>query len=155
MRKIYVLAACFLMLVSGPVLGKGDNHDGFGLGILLGEHQGLSGKLWSGTDTAFDFGMAWSTSGTDEIAVHADYVLHEFDMIEVDKGALPFYYGIGVAYLGHDRHDDHVGARMPVGLDYLFADSAFDVFLEIVPVMYLSPDTEFELEIGIGGRFFF
>ena len=155
MKKNHILAVCFLTLVSFGNAAAGSNSSGFGLGIMLGEPSGLSGKLWSGEKTAFDFGLAWSTSKNTGVAVHADYIWHNVDMINVDKGALPFYYGIGVRYRSRDDNDDNIGVRIPLGLDYLFAQSAFDVFFEIVPILDLAPDTDFEINVAIGGRYFF
>lgn len=155
MKKIIILAICFLMSVSFGTATAGSNSSGFGLGIMLGEPSGLSGKLWSGEKNAFDFGLAWSTSKNSGMAFHADYVWHKIDMVNVEKGALPFYYGIGVRYRDRDNSDGNIGVRVPFGLDYLFAQSAFDVFFEIVPILDLSPDTDFDINVAIGGRYFF
>jgi hypothetical protein len=155
MKKYTILAVCFLMSVSFGTATAGSNSSGFGLGIMLGEPSGLSGKLWSGGNNAFDFGLAWSTGKNSGMAFHADYVWHKMDMINVDEGALPFYYGVGVRYRDRDNSDDNIGIRVPFGLDYLFAQSAFDVFLEIVPILDLSPDTDFDINVAIGGRYFF
>ena len=40
-------------------------------------------------------------------------------------------------------------------LNYIFETSPFDVFLEVVPVLDLAPDTEFDFNAAIGARFFF
>ena len=155
MKKCLILTVCLLMSVSFGTATAGSNSSGFGMGIMLGEPSGLSGKLWSGEKTAFDFGLAWSTGNNSGMALHADYVWHKMDMINVDKGALPFYYGIGVRYRNRDNSDDNIGIRVPFGLDYLFAQSAFDVFFEIVPVLDLAPDTDFDINVALGGRYFF
>lgn len=155
MKKTLILAVGLLMCVSFSTATAGSNNSGFGLGIMLGEPSGLSGKLWTGGVTAFDFGLAWSTGNNSGMALHADYLLHKMDMINVDKGALPFYYGIGFRYRDRDNSDDNFGIRVPLGLDYLFAQSAFDVFFEVVPILDLSPDTDFKFNVAIGGRYFF
>jgi len=155
MKKSLVLVVLCLVLISFGTATAGSNGSGFGLGIMLGEPSGLSGKLWSGQNNAFDFGLAWSTGNNSGVALHADYVWHKFDLINVDKGALPFYYGIGLRYRDRDNTDGNIGVRAPLGLDYLFAQSAFDVFLEIVPILDLTPDSDFRLNAAIGGRYFF
>ena len=155
MKRNIILTVCFLMFTSFGTASAGSNSSGFGLGIMLGEPSGLSGKLWSGSENAFDFGLAWSTSNNSGAAFHADYIWHKFDMINVDQGALPFYYGIGVRYRGRDNTDDNIGVRVPFGLEYLFSQSAFDVFLEVVPILDLTPDTDFAINAAIGGRYFF
>ena len=155
MKKVLILTVALLMSVSFGTATAGSNSSGFGMGIMLGEPSGLSGKLWSGGINAFDFGLAWSTSKNSGVAFHADYVWHKMDMITVDKGALPFYYGIGVRYRNRDNSDDNIGVRVPFGLDYLFTQSAFDVFFEVVPILDLAPDTDFDINVAIGGRYFF
>ena len=155
MKKGLILTVALLMSISFGTATAGSNSSGFGMGIMLGEPSGLSGKLWSGGNNAFDFGLAWSTSKNSGVAFHADYVWHKMDMITVDKGALPFYYGIGVRYRNRDNSDDNIGVRVPFGLDYLFAQSAFDVFFEVVPILDLAPDTDFDINVAIGGRYFF
>jgi hypothetical protein len=155
MKKNLILTVCLLMFATFGNAIAGSNSSGFGLGIMLGEPSGISGKLWSGEKNAFDFGLAWSTGKNSGAAMHADYIWHKMDMINVDEGALPFYYGIGVRYRSRDNSDDNIGVRVPLGLDYLFAQSAFDVFFEIVPILDLSPDTDFDINVAIGGRYFF
>ena len=122
---------------------------------MLGEPSGLSAKNWSGTTKAYDFGLAWSTSRDASVTFHIDHVWHKFDSIDVEKGTLPFYYGIGLRLRGRDDGDDNIGIRFPLGLDYLFVQSAFDVFLEVVPIMDLVPDSEFDINVGLGARYFF
>ena len=54
-----------------------------------------------------------------------------------------------------ENKDDKLGARIPVGLEYLFEDIPLGAFFELVPVLNLTPDTDFDLEAGAGIRFFF
>jgi len=68
---------------------------GFGLGIILGEPTGLTAKKWLSTDTALDFAAAWSFGGEDSITLHADFLQHKFNLIKIESGSLPVYYGIG------------------------------------------------------------
>ena len=51
--------------------------------------------------------------------------------------------------------DVFLGARVPIGLAYIFAEDKLDVFLETVPVMNLFPSTDFDLNAAIGIRYFF
>ena len=53
------------------------------------------------------------------------------------------------------RADGNLGLRFPLGLDYLFTGSVFDVFVELVPIMDLVPDSDFELGVAVGARLFF
>ena len=152
---IFLAALLFLTpnLCSTAVAGQNDQ--GFGLGIIVGEPTGLSMKAWLGEESALDMGFAWSFSDNGKFQFHLDYVLHRFSIINVDKGQLPLYFGIGGVYRYHENSDNNLGVRVPVGLDYLFDNSPVDIFGEVVPILDLSPSTEFRINAAIGARFFF
>lgn len=128
---------------------------GTGLGFILGEPNGLSGKFWLGNTTALDAALAWSTFD-DEDALHLqiDHVWHDFGLLDVDKGSLPVYYGIGGRVAFHRRRDQ-VGVRFPLGMAYLFKSRRADIFMEVAPTLDLSPDTNVDVEGGFGVRYFF
>lgn len=125
---------------------------GLGLGIMVGEPTGLSAKMWTSEKTAIDAGLAWSFVGSGYLRVHADMLVHNF-FIDVDKGQLPFYFGLGAKLLL--ASDLGLGIRIPVGLAYLFESAPFDVFVEIVPGLDLLPGTDFGIDGAIGVRYFF
>ena len=136
----------------------------FGAGIIIGEPTGISLKYWLSGESALDLALAWSFSGDDSFHLHGDYLIHNFGLIQIPKGRLPLYYGIGARYRSHEekhrrndnRHSENIfGVRVPVGLAYLFADITLDIFLEIVPVVNLIPDTDFNLDFALGARYFF
>lgn len=135
------------------VQAEAQNDSGFGIGVILGEPTGISGKMWMSQTTALAGAAAWSFSGDAAVHLHLDYIFHSFDVIKVDKGRLPIYYGIGGRIKLAD--ESKFGIRIPVGLDYLFKDAPLDLFLEVVPMLELAPDTEFDLNGGIGIRYFF
>lgn len=123
----------------------------FGLGIILGEPTGVIAKYWTSNRTAFDVAGSWSFSGENAFHIHGDYLFHSF--IGVEKGKLPFYYGIGARLNLQDK--TRFGIRIPVGLSYMFEKTPLDIFLEIGPVMDLVPDTEFHVLGFIGIRYYF
>lgn len=125
---------------------------GFGLGIVLGEPTGVSGKLWTEDSTAIDGAVAWSFEKKPTLYLHADYLLHNFNLFKVEKGKLPLYYGIG----GRAKFEEKgkIGVRIPVGINYIFPNVPLDIFLEIVPLLDLVPSTEFGLSVAIGIRYF-
>jgi hypothetical protein len=124
----------------------------FGIGIVLGDPTGLSAKLYTGSNNAFDFAAAWSFGGDGNLLLQADYVWHS-SLTNTSSGLLALYYGIGGRVVFAD--DPAVGVRIPVGLDYVFSTAPIDIFLEIVPVLDLIPSTEFDLNGGVGVRFWF
>ena len=152
MKKLFfIIMITGLMIISSkPIIAQ--DH-GFGLGIILGEPTGLSAKLWTSSSNAFDFAAAWSFKGEGNMLLQADYVWHSFRLIHVLSGKLPLYYGIGGRVILSD--DPLLGVRIPLGLNYQFADAPIDIFLEIVPILDLIPATDFDLGGGLGVRFWF
>jgi hypothetical protein len=74
----------------------------------------------------------------------------------MDFGArAPFYYGIGARFVSHENDDARIGLRAPLGIDYMFDNGRFDIFMEIVPIFNVMPETDFDLGGGIGARFYF
>ena len=130
-------------------------HGNVGIGVILGEPTGLSAKLWTSANTAFDLGLAWSFSGNGNFHIHGDYLFHRFGVFNVSKGALPLYFGVGVRMLFRDDADDNIGIRFPIGIEYFFDDLPLAVFVEIVPILDLTPSSDFDINGGLGGRFYF
>ena len=122
----------------------------FGIGIIAGDPTGLSAKLYTGSNNAFDFAAAWSFKGSGHLLLQADYVWHS-SLTRASSGELMLYYGIGGRVIFQD--DPRFGARIPVGLDYQFTTAPIDIFLELVPILDLAPSTNFNLGGGIGVRF--
>ena len=122
-----------------------------GLGIMIGEPSGITLKSWTSQNTAFDIGLAWSLSGTDDVYIHADYQWHKW--LDVEKGNLAFFYGIGGRAVF--SNDTFFGARIPLGLTYLAPEAPLEFFLEIAPVLNLIPDTDGDADGGIGVRYYF
>lgn len=134
-----------------------------GLGLMVGEPTGISFKAWTSQTTAFDAGLAWSFGRYDAINIHGDYLWHHFGIFgdDVEKGQLPVYYGIGGRIIFADDYpnpgDDNVvlGARVPVGINYLFESSSVGLFLEVVPIVNIIPETDFDINAALGARFYF
>lgn len=143
-----------LVLVIGTVLPAAGGD--VGLGIIAGEPTGLSLKTWLGDTNALDAASGWSLGENEWLYLHVDYLHHRYDLHvpELDRG-VPYYFGIGGRVLLRDGHESRLGVRIPLGLDYVFDDSRFDVFIEVAPIVNLIPSTGFDLSGGIGARFWF
>ena len=144
---VTILAASAFIAVSAA-----SAHD-FGLGAVVGEPTGISAKAWFDDRSAMDFAFAWSLDEDEAFNFHADYLIHDYRVFNVTRGALPLYYGIGGRLM--NASETHVGVRGVVGLDYLFSSSPLDLFFEIAPVLDLAPATHMDLEAGVGMRFYF
>ena len=150
MKKLFGL---LIVLITFIQINLSAQQKDFGLGIILGEPTGVSAKLWTSGENAFDFAAAWSFQGDGNLLLQADYVWHIFRLIPVESGRLPFYVGVGAEVVFDD--DPILGVRVPLGLDYLFANAPVDIFVELVPILRLAPSTDFDFAGGIGARYWF
>jgi len=126
---------------------------GIGVGLIVGEPTGISGKYWTGSTTAFDAGLAWSFIDENAFQIHADYIFHNMRLITIPDGKLPFYYGIGARL--KTATDVQLGVRVPLGLAYLFQNAPIDIFIEVVPILDLIPKTDFQISVALGARYYF
>lgn len=142
-----------VMFAMAPQTKAQTSNGDFGLGVILGEPTGVSAKLFMGNNRAFDFGAAWSFGKNSSMHLHTDYLIHRFDLISVDSGQLPLYYGLGARVRLAD--DAQLGVRFPIGLSYYFENDPIELFFEIVPILDVAPKTNFSGNGGFGIRFYF
>jgi hypothetical protein len=156
MKRFLSLAACgaslALAVLAAPLNGHARQGGNLGLGFIAGNPSGLSGKLWLGEANALDFIVGFDLVD-DHISLNADYVWHEFGLIPVNRGQMPLYYGMGL-WTSVARHAAF-GARGVVGIEYIFQNAPLDAFLELAPGTSILPRTRFDVDAGIGMRFFF
>jgi hypothetical protein len=157
MIKRILLAAIIVGTLATSVAAQGN---GFGLGLMIGEPTGIAFKQWLGQNTALDAGLAWSLDDDAKMHIHADYLIHRPGAIKGEGFSIAAYYGIGGRIkLRNDNnknnHDDWIGVRIPFGLNYQMKSAPIDFFFEIVPIMDLAPDTDFDLNAALGVRYFF
>ena len=150
MRKSIFIIIGFIILFSSLYYSQSKK---IGVGIIVGEPTGLSFKYWLTDKTALDAGLAWSFVDENAFQIQADYLIHNFSLIKISNGKLPFYFGIGGRL--KFSNDATLGVRVPLGLAYIFSDEPIDIFLEIVPILDLLPQTDFTISAAIGGRYFF
>ncbi len=58
MRRILYVIILVMLILSSTASAKNGN---FGLGVIIGEPTGISGKLWLNNKHAVDGAVAWST----------------------------------------------------------------------------------------------
>lgn len=144
-----------LLIVSLAANVSAMERNKFGIGVIIGEPTGITGKYMLNNKNAIDAGVGWKTGGDNELHIYGDYLFHLYDVIEVPKGQLPIYFGGGARWVSREDKDDKFGIRVPIGVEYLFEDLPLGAFIELVPVLNLTPDTDFDLEAGTGIRYFF
>jgi hypothetical protein len=138
----------------------------FGLGVIIGEPAGISAKLWTSNHTAFDFGLGWSVggdrmgrynyyyNGPNRVHIHMDYLWHSFNAIHSSE-QFPLYYGIGGRINSGASYDASAAVRGVLGIAWLPREVPIDLFIELIPMLQLSPSSYFGIDAGVGARFFF
>jgi hypothetical protein len=152
---ITLFVSTLIFLQAESVFAQADTGNGgnLGVGFMVGEPTGVSVKAWNNDRSAFVIGAAWSLGGRHEaLHMHLDYLQHSW-FKDVDEGSLGFYYGLGGRAIF--TKDAMFGIRIPLGLTYVFGSIPFDIFVEAVPILDLTPDTEFAGNGAIGLRYYF
>lgn len=152
MKKLMLLnSLLFLMLTS--VLSAQSNE--FGLGLIIGEPTGISGKYWLEENRAVDFAVGFTTFGDkNRLSVHADYLYHLNGIIPSNDD-IPFYYGFGIRLRTHSSENGSFGVRGVSGLIVNLQKVPVELFFEIAPVFQLLPETKLKLDAAIGARYYF
>jgi hypothetical protein len=161
MKRILVLLV--IATIAGASAGAAEKKPVYGirpglfeLGLYLGEPTGLSAKYWINRQNALEGTAAWAFS-QGFLAVCADYLLNFPDVVKIEGETFPLYIGAG-AIMRVDMGTGggiSVGARFPLGVLYAFRQVPLEISFEIVPGLYLFPDTQFLGMGGIGIRYCF
>lgn len=153
MKKPFVMMIIFCsFFINKPVSAQ---ERGFGLGFILGEPTGISGKAWTSSLNAFDFALGYSFSHKNSrVHLHVDYLFHSLRPFDSSEKFL-LYYGPGVRLKSRQNDDSILGIRGVLGLAWIPRNAPVDVFLEVVPILNLIPGTSFNMNAGLGARFYF
>ncbi len=125
-----------------------------GVGLMLGNPTGVSGKHWLDEDHAVDGGVGFSLGKNSDFSLHSDYLLHSKGAFFFnDVHPLDLYYGIGGRMEFGD--DIELGVRVPVGLAHTLQDQPADIFAEVAPILDFIGRTGLELHLAFGARYYF
>lgn len=149
--KILVLSLAF------PALTWAQSQ--IGIGAIIGNPTGVSGELVMNDQEAIDMALAWSSGSDAGMHVHGDYLLTRPQIGKAGTMPVDLYYGIGARFMfiRNGKHEDKVafGPRAPLGVAMRTQDPNLKFFAELALVLDLVPDTEADLDIGIGVRYYF
>jgi len=140
--------ALLLIIICGLTIDSKAQQDGIGIGLILGyPATGISAKVFTGSH-AFDAAAAWSLNNEGGyFLAWADYLVHNYSI----SSSLPWYLGVG-GFVGFGRTAG-IGARVPLGITYLF-DGPFDIFVEIAHALEILPTLDLNINSGIGFRYY-
>jgi hypothetical protein len=145
---------------------------GTGLGVMLGDPSSLTFKHWTSGTTAIDGHLSYRFG--DYVAVMADHLWHfpgAFNSMTRGKISNQFlpYVGLGGAlfFSGEERdrkkflyRDQEfrsvaLGARVPLGIEFLPRNLPLGFFLELTPGVAVVPAVFGFFQGGIGARYYF
>jgi hypothetical protein len=152
-RLFFTLSLLCMILVccaSSGVQAQGKNR--LGVGVIIGDKTGFSMKKWIDDHSAADFAIGWSLTDPQFLFIHSDYLYH-FNLVNLNKGRLPFYLGIGATITF--ASDFELGIRIPLGAEYIFEGTPIGIFGELAPRMNFLPETKLKMGGGGGIRFYF
>ena len=123
---------------------------GFGIGIVLGEINGLSIKNWVSRNNALQFDATWNLN-YGSMGLGVAYLIHNFEFIEADNNKFPIYFGIkGWAAFASQVQ---AGIQVPLGIAWIPRRAPIDVFIQFEPGISVIPEVKFAPGGGIGIRF--
>lgn len=125
----------------------------FGLGIIIGEPTGLSWEYGRASNQSLAGALAWSLRKDNAFYLHVDNLFYGEDFVTEDRSRTMLYFGVGGRLILWD--ESVLGLRIPLGVAHLFRPVPIKIFLEIVPVLDLFPETQFDLSAALGVRYFF
>ncbi|HQH26751.1 MAG TPA: hypothetical protein PLP17_05085 [Oligoflexia bacterium] len=155
MRRKSVAVLFVIISFTAPAFAQSS---GFGLGPTAGDPMGLSAKYWLDDQIAVDAVIGWAMGDHDSVQLHGDYLYHLRSALPGGMASTKPYVGIGPRLTFSDEEheeDTTFGLRFPIGLSIPLKRDPLEIFAEIAPGMDLAPDAEFELEWGVGFRFYF
>lgn len=141
-----------LLLIICAIASISNAQGKIGLGIIVGEPTGISGKMKISDDNAFAGAVGWSFNQYGAMHLHADYL---YNVVKIGQD-LPLYVGVGGRIkLSSGTEDSRLGARIPIGLVYQPSSKPFDLFFETVPMIDIVPKSEFNWNAAAGVRYYF
>lgn len=174
-RRVWGQLALMLILVAGlslPAMAQGPKGKSFGVGFSVGDPTAVSFRFWTSRDNSWDLAVGASYLGNPH--VHGDYLWHFNDAF--NSRIVSLYAGVGAALgFGDNRdgwvlvrykkgkdywyyHDDGdgmvVAAKGTFGLNIIPRNTPLDIFLELNPIIGISPGFGFDIMPALGIRFY-
>ena len=111
-KPVLCLIIILLLDIISPAQDKG-----YGIGIILGEPTGLSGKYWLNNTNALDCGLGFSFTNfnNSRIQLHCDYLWNIYDLFKTSEKFV-IYYGPGIKILTGGSNDAKLGIRGVAGI---------------------------------------
>lgn len=138
----------------------------FGLGIILGDPTGFTGKYIFERSHGLQMHLGYGIGHGGHLRIVFDYIYHFVDAIPPlgNAGRLSPTVGIGAAIgvaegggngRGNNSDHAHFGIRVPLGMSFMIRPAPIEVFFEVALGMNVVPGASVLVDGGIGGRWYF
>ncbi len=155
MKSAIIIFMFLIMVLPFQASAQKRNID---VGVILNDPVRLSVKKWLGKTTAVDGAFFLKNNGKDTASgafeLHLDYLKHNFNLLQIDEGSLPVYYGIGIRI----QNDQELKAsiRIPAGISFRFKNAPVSVFFEYAFLFDVTtPQSNLQSESAFGIRYSF
>ena len=148
------LFALFFAFASLPALAA---PEGTGIGLTLGSPNGVTGRTWLSEETSLGYGAGWGLLEGNKFQLYADYLWNRPHTFEINEEPFALFFGGGIGIRGKSgRNDGEVvfGPRLPVGVSYLFANPALELYLMAAINVGIIPSSDVYLDAHVGARFY-
>ncbi|MDD5132522.1 MAG: hypothetical protein PHH44_07680 [bacterium] len=163
-KTMYIVLLLLIFYATGAAARVEDPKYRFGVGVILGEPVGFTGKYWLNNKEAYDLSV--SSRFSSYLYLSGAYLYHNYDIFknQKDPGSASLYYGGGFRLIADSEHhyrkhyeddtyDSIFGLRGTIGGSYLIPNQPFEIFIELSPIMNITPATDLDFSAGIGARF--
>lgn len=124
--------------------------------VGLAIHNGpalLTAKFWMNQDNAIDVAGTFDFHEDRKyVYFHTDFLHHLTDIINLEEGRLPLYYGGGIKF--SVGTENTIGIRTPLGASYIHKNTSFETFFEIAPFIDIIENARFSLHGAMGFRIY-
>ena len=162
----HALMFAFVLFFAVNLYSQGPGGKSFGFGLILGEPVGATIKYWTDKDNAF-VGDIGGNSYYGSLRVSGDYLWHfnAFNSQIVNMYAGPgVVLGLGDSFGGgwwykgrkweYTRGSAAIGVRGIFGINIIPRRTPLEIFLEVGPLISISPGVFSTLDAAVGVRFY-
>lgn len=143
--KLFILITCLLLSA------KTFSMNAKAIGIILGSPTGLSGNIVLNETNSLDGAISFGEGN--KFSLHSTYLFQQNEIFNIQDQSVIWYYGAG-ARIKTDKKTQ-LGARVALGIKTFFPEQRVEIFGESAGVLNVTPSTDFDLNLALGGRYYF
>ncbi len=159
MRKIVTFMVCTLALTFSSLAWARLLHP-LGVGVVIGTTTGFTAKYIQDRKIAYDGTLGWGDG--DNFRLSGDMLWQKPRLFVANEQPFDGYLGVGARLRDRGQNSSNsnnngaeFGPEGIGGISYMFHKPRVEVFGQLGLVMDIIPSTDADVEVGIGGRYYF